>query len=81
MKIRKYISLDILENFGYRYESNLFFPTYQKIKRYGNASIKIEIPICNRIIYINKSKYITKKNIIFIKDLVNNNLIDYEKKS
>jgi len=80
MKIKKYISLEVLENFGYNYEPNLFFPTYQKIKRYGNSTIKIEIPIVNRTIFINKSKYITKRNINFIKDLVEHNLVDKETK-
>lgn len=80
MKIKKYISLEVLENFGYNYEHNLFFPTYQKIKRYGNSTVKIEIPIMNRTIFINKSKYITKRNINFIKDLIDHNLVDKETK-
>lgn len=78
MKIRKHIPLNSLENFGYHYESNLFFPTYQKIKRYGNSIIKVEILISNRTIFINKSKNINKKNIKFIKDLINYNLVDSE---
>lgn len=78
MKIRKSISLEILESFGYRYEPNLFFPTYQKIKRYGSSTVKIEILIKNRTIFINKNNHITKKNINFIKDLINYNLVDNE---
>lgn len=78
MKIRKSIPLENLKNFGYHYESNLFFPTYQKIKRYGNSTVKIEILIKNRTIFINKSNHITKKNINFIKYLINYNLVDNE---
>lgn len=76
MKIRKDVRIDILENYGYHYELNLAFPTYKKVKEYGSGYIVIEIVIMNREIFINKSKCITKKNILFINDLIRNNLIE-----
>lgn len=76
MRIRKDIYLKELENYGYHYEENLFYPTYQKKRRYGNKTITIDILILNRKIFINKSDYITKKNINFVRDLIVNNLVE-----
>lgn len=76
MKIRKDIFLEELERYGYHYEDNLVVPTYKKITMYGNKTIIIEVVIASRQIFINKSDYITNKNILFIHDLITDNLIE-----
>lgn len=76
MKIRKDIHLDMLKEYGYQYENNLIYPSYQKIISYGNSAITIDIFIKDRVIAINKSKVINKKNINHIWDLVINDLIE-----
>ena len=49
MKIRNNIDLIILENYRYKYEENLIFPTYKKVIRVNkNQRIIIEILI-NRL--------------------------------
>ncbi|MEE0699151.1 MAG: hypothetical protein U0M66_00890 [Bacilli bacterium] len=76
MKLRKSVSIDSLEEYGYRYESNLIYPTYQKIINYGNRAIIIDVMIKNRMVYVNKSPVITKRNVHFIRDLIINNLVE-----
>lgn len=76
MKIRNGVPIDYLEEYGYHYEANLTYPTYQKLIEYGNLPIVIDVMIKNRVIYINKSPVITKRNMHFIKDLINNNLVE-----
>lgn len=76
MKIRKEIYLEDLEEYGYHYESNLAFPTYQKIIMYGYKVIKIEVLIHNRMVFINRSNHINEKNINFVRDLITNNLVE-----
>lgn len=76
MKIRKDIHLEKLEEFGYRYSENLAYPTYRKIRSFGNSAIVIDILILNRTIYINKSDRITERNINFISDLIRANIIE-----
>lgn len=76
MKIRKDIDLDILKNYGYKYENNLVYPSYKKVVQYGNAIIIINIYVQNRIIAINQSKVINKKNINYIRDLLINDLVE-----
>lgn len=79
MKIRKDVFLEKLEEYGYQYKENLFFPTYQKIRTFGNKTIIIEIFIHNRQIFIAKSSHITEKNKRFIQDLIDNHWIEKEK--
>lgn len=76
MKIRKDIELKRLENYGYHYEENLFYPVYQKRIGYGNGIVLIEVLLKDRTIFINKNKAITKKNIHFIHDLVKNDFVE-----
>lgn len=76
MKIRKTVELDKLKEYGYHYESNLCYPTYQKRIRYGNSMIVIEILEKDRTIFINRSTKITKRTIPFLRDLMTDNLIE-----
>lgn len=76
MKIRKDVDLNILKNYGYEYNHNLIYPSYKKIMTYGNTTVIIEIYIHNRIITVNNTKIINKRNINYIKDLIYDNLID-----
>lgn len=76
MKLRKNVHFDILEYFGYNYESYLLYPTYQKRVQYSNKTYIIDILIKDRTIFINKSKHITKRNILFINDLIKENLVE-----
>ena len=76
MKIRKNVDLDILESFGYHYEPYLLFPTYQKKIIYGNYVITVDVLIKDRTVFINKSSYITKRNIHYINDLISEHLIE-----
>lgn len=76
MKLRRNVNFEVLEYFGYIYEPDLIYPTYTKRLSYSNKTIIIDILLLNRTIFINKSKYITKKNIQFISDLIKENLIE-----
>lgn len=76
MKLSRIANFDVLEYFGYHYEPNLIYPTYQKRVVYGNKVIIIDVLLLDRTIFINKSKHITKKNIKFINDLISENLVE-----
>lgn len=76
MKIRKSIPLEKLKEYGYQYEPNLFYPTYQKRVRYGNKVILIEVLEKDRTIFMNRNQKITKKTIDFLRDLMIDNLIE-----
>ncbi len=76
MKLRRNINFEVLEYFGYTYEPNLIYPTYTKRISYSNKTITIDILLLNRMIFINKSKYITKRNVQFVSDLIKENLTE-----
>lgn len=80
MKIRKEVYLEKLEDYGYQYKENLFYPTYQKRRSFGNGTILLEILVYNRTIYINKSPHITEKNKRYLLDLIEDHLVEPEKK-
>ncbi len=76
MKLSRLVNFEVLEYFGYHYEPNLIYPTYQKKVIYGNKVITIDVLLLDRTIFINKSKHITKRNIQFINDLIKENLVE-----
>lgn len=76
MKLSRLVNFEALEYFGYTYEPNLIYPTYTKKIPYGNKIITVDVLLLDRTIFINKSKNITKKNIHFINDLINENLVE-----
>ncbi len=76
MKIRNNIDLIILENYRYKYEENLIFPTYKKVIRVNkNQRIIIEILIKDRTIFINKNSKIKRDHLKYLNDLRKGNLL------
>lgn len=76
MKIRNNIDLIILENYRYKYEENLIFPTYKRVIRVNkNQRIIIEILIKDRTIFINKNSKIKRDHLKYLNDLRKGNLL------
>lgn len=69
MKIKDDIELSTLEKYGYKYQENLLYPTYKKIIKKGKTTIKIEILVKNRQIFINKNKNIKLAQLKYLEDL------------
>ncbi len=78
MKLRNHVFFEDLEKYGYQYKENIIYPTYQKKKTFGNKTIRIDILLMNRTIYINKSSKITNKEKKYLKDLQEANLLEKE---
>lgn len=76
MRIKNNLYLKELEKFRYRYEENLIYPTYKKVIQRGANKVIIEILIQDRTIFVNRNKYIKKKHLKYIKDLINAKLIE-----
>lgn len=76
MKIRKNIDLKILENYNYKYEENLLYPTYRKVIRVNKIQrIVIEILVKDRTIFMNRNSKIKKDNLKWLNDLRKGNLL------
>lgn len=76
MKIRSNINLSILENYNYRYEENLLYPTYKKVIRVNKTQrIIIEILVKDRTIFINKNSKIKRNHLKYLNDLRNKNIL------
>lgn len=76
MKIRNNINLNILENYRYKYEENLLYPTYKKVIRVNKTQrIIIEILEKNRTIFINKNSKIKRDHLKYLSDLRKGNLL------
>lgn len=76
MKIRSNINLSILENYRYKYEKNLLYPTYKKVIRVTKTQrIVIEILVENRTVFINKNKKIKDNHLRYLNDLRMDNLL------
>lgn len=78
MKIKSNIYLKELENFRYKYQENLIYPTYKKVFKCGKSNIIIEIVIQNRTIFINRNKKLKKSHLKYIEELKRANLIEKE---
>lgn len=77
MRLRKGISLEKLEQFGYHYQENLIFPTYRKVIQSGRRKIIIEILVADRTIFINRRKVeFVRDGIYFLKDLELSNFLE-----
>lgn len=76
MKIKKYVNLEELRKFGYRYEENLIYPTYRKVLKQGKGEVIIEILVLNREIFINKNSKIKKEQYRYINDLKRFDLLE-----
>lgn len=76
MKIRNNINLNILENYRYKYEENLLYPTYKKVIRVNKTQrIIIEILEKDRTIFINKNSKIKRDHLKYLNDLRKDNLL------